>query len=79
MKNQNRNSLIVLVILTVLFLGVLVYAIEALASGNGVALFISAAILWLLGTIIKNSFVRVKPFIVRLPHEDAPMDMEIKE
>ena len=79
MKNQKRNSLIVVVISAVLFLGVLLNAVEALASRDGASLFLSGAVLWLLGTIISSNWTKLKPLMDRLPHEDAPMDMEIKK
>ena len=79
MKNQKRNQLIVVVISAVLFLGVLLNAIEALVSRNGASLFISVAVLWLLGTVIKSNWIKLKPIVDRLPDEDAPMDMEIEK
>ena len=75
---KKRNTLIVVVISAVLFIGVLANTIEALASGDGVTLFLSAAVLWLLGTIISSHWTKLKPIINRLPHEDAPMDMNVE-
>lgn len=67
------------VISAVLFIGVLANTIEALASGDGVTLFLSAAVLWLLGTIISSNWTKLKPIINRLPNEDVSMDTEIKK
>ena len=76
---KKRNTLIVVVISAVLFIGVLANTIEALASGDGVTLFLSAAVLWLLGTIISSNWTKLKPIINRLPNEDVSMDTEIKK
>ncbi len=79
MKNQKRNQLIVVIISAVLFIGVLANAINALAARNGASLFMSFAVLWLLGTVIKSNWIKLKPIVDRLPDEDAPMDMEIEK
>lgn len=77
MKNQKRNSIIVLTTYVVLFIIFLGGFIEALLSRRGGIIIIAAVALWYLGTIIKSNWTKLKPLINRLPDEDAPMDLKV--
>ncbi|HZJ41340.1 MAG TPA: hypothetical protein VFD16_03690 [Candidatus Saccharimonadales bacterium] len=71
---KKRNLLLTVVVSSILFIIVLGAAFKALAAGDGGRLFIAAAVLWLLGTIIASNWAELKPLINRLPHEDLPMN-----
>jgi len=71
---KKRKNLLVVIVSAVLFVAVLETAIEALAAGDGGTLFISGAVLWLLGTAISSNWTKLKAPIKRLPNEDVRMD-----
>jgi hypothetical protein len=74
MKNFNLKFVS---ILTVIFILVVAAFGEALALRDGAVLFLSFAISWFIGTIIKIYWPKIKAEILSTKDEDISMDEQV--
>lgn len=75
MKNTNLKFVSILAIVFILFIAAFG---EALALKDGAALFLSFAALWLLGTIIKIYWPKIKTEVLATKDEDISMDEKVE-